>query len=64
MVIAGVTVIGSGNWSNGVSLNASQMYANNLFNLVCEFWQKDNNKFVIDYDLTIFFKVEPVSHQE
>jgi NAD(P) transhydrogenase subunit alpha len=48
VLIAGVTVIGSGNWSNGVSLNASQMYANNLFNLVCEFWQKDNNKFVID----------------
>ncbi|MDC9526823.1 NAD(P) transhydrogenase subunit alpha [Pseudoalteromonas sp. Angola-30] len=49
-VIDGVKVIGTGNWSNEVALNASQMYANNLFNLVSEFWQKDNNHFVIDLE--------------
>lgn len=49
-VISGVTIVGSGNWSNGVAHNASQMYANNLFNLVSEFWDKDNNSFTIDLD--------------
>lgn len=46
----GVTIIGTGNWSNEVALNASQMYANNVFNLVSEFWHPDNSSFVIDLD--------------
>ena len=47
-VIEGVKVIGTGNWSSEVALNASQMYANNLFNLVSEFWQKDTKQFLIN----------------
>ncbi len=47
-VINGVTIIGTGNWANDVAFNASQMYANNLFNLVSEFWHQDNKCFVID----------------
>ena len=61
-VIHGVTIVGTGNWANGVALNASQMYANNLFNLVSEFWQKDANQFVIDLDDDIQ-KSAVITHQ-
>ncbi|MDN3476466.1 NAD(P) transhydrogenase subunit alpha [Pseudoalteromonas sp. APC 3355] len=61
-VIDGVKVIGTGNWSNEVALNASQMYANNLFNLVSEFWHKDNNHFVIDLEDDIQ-KSAVITHQ-
>jgi NAD(P) transhydrogenase subunit alpha len=44
----GVSIIGTGNWANGVAKHASQMYANNLFNLVSEFWSKDDNEFKLD----------------
>ncbi|MFT5676380.1 MAG: NAD(P) transhydrogenase subunit alpha [Paraglaciecola sp.] len=44
----GVNIIGSGNWANGVAKHATQMYANNLFNLVSEFWSKDDNEFKLD----------------
>ncbi|AWB65628.1 NAD(P)(+) transhydrogenase (Re/Si-specific) subunit alpha [Saccharobesus litoralis] len=47
-VVNGVTIVGTGNWASEVALNASQMYANNLFNLVSEFWNKDDNVFVVD----------------
>lgn len=43
-----VKIIGTGNWSNEVAKNASQMYANNLLNLVSEFWMEENNNLVID----------------
>lgn len=46
--VGGVTLIGTGNWPNEVAFNASQMYANNLFNLVSEFWSKEDNQFVIN----------------
>ncbi|RDV25451.1 NAD(P) transhydrogenase subunit alpha [Alteromonas aestuariivivens] len=49
-VIDQVTVIGTGNWSNEVALNASQMYANNLFHLVSEFWQQETNEFTVNLD--------------
>ena len=47
-VVSGVTIIGTGNWPSDVAQNASQMYANNLLNLVSEFWQQDSNEFLID----------------
>ncbi|WP_440877058.1 NAD(P) transhydrogenase subunit alpha [Thalassotalea sp. PLHSN55] len=50
VVINGVTVIGTGNWANEVAQNASQMYANNVFNLVSEFWHKEDKAFVVDLD--------------
>ncbi|GAB5379283.1 MAG: Re/Si-specific NAD(P)(+) transhydrogenase subunit alpha [Aliiglaciecola sp.] len=44
----GVTIIGKGDWAAGVAKHASQMYANNLFNLVSEFWDKERNLFDIN----------------
>lgn len=61
-IIDGVKVIGTGNWSNEVALNASQMYANNLFNLVSEFWQKDSKQFAIDLEDDIQ-KSAVITHQ-
>ena len=48
--INGVSVIGTGSWANGVALHASQMYANNLFNLLSEFWSKEDRQFVLNID--------------
>jgi NAD(P) transhydrogenase subunit alpha len=44
----GVNIIGIGNWANGVAKHATQMYASNLFNLVSEFWSKEQNEFLLD----------------
>jgi NAD(P) transhydrogenase subunit alpha len=46
----GVSLVGIGNWANGVAKHATQMYANNLFNLVSEFWSKEDNKFQLDVE--------------
>lgn len=48
--INGVTVVGTGNWSNEVARDASQMYSSNLFNLVDEFWDADTNQVVLDFE--------------
>ncbi|MBB1455635.1 NAD(P) transhydrogenase subunit alpha [Pseudoalteromonas sp. SG43-5] len=61
-IIEGVKVIGTGNWPSGVALNASQMYANNLLNLVSEFWGKDTKCFSIDLDDDIQ-KSAVITHQ-
>ena len=47
---SGVTIIGTGYWANGVAKHATQMYANNLQNLIAEFWSKDDNKFALDVE--------------
>ena len=46
--VNGVTIIGQGNWANFVSRDASQMYSSNLLNMVSEYWDKENNTFVLD----------------
>jgi NAD(P) transhydrogenase subunit alpha len=46
----GVTIIGTGSWANGVAKHATQMYANNLFNLISEFWNKEDNVFKLDLE--------------
>lgn len=46
----GVTIIGTGNWANGVAKHATQMYANNLFNLISEFWHQEENGFKLDVE--------------
>ena len=46
--INGVTLIGLGNLPNYVCRDASVMYANNLFNLVEDTWDKDAARFVVD----------------
>lgn len=48
--INGVNVVGTGNWANEVARDASQMYSSNLFNLVEEFWDAEQNRFVVDFD--------------
>ncbi len=44
----GVTIIGSGNWSGQVCRDASDMYSNNLYNLVDEYWNAEKKIFDID----------------
>ncbi|MEM9758535.1 MAG: Re/Si-specific NAD(P)(+) transhydrogenase subunit alpha [Pseudomonadota bacterium] len=48
--INGVKVIGLGNLPNYVSRDASVMYANNLFNLVEDTWDKEAGRFVLDLE--------------
>ena len=48
--IDGVTIIGSGNWSGQVSRDASNMYSNNLFNLINEYWNAEQKRFELDLD--------------
>ncbi len=44
----GVTIIGSGNWSGQGCRDASNMYSNNLFNLVEEYWNAEQKSFEVD----------------
>lgn len=46
--INGVKVIGIGNLPSEVSRNASEMYSNNLFNLIDEFWDSESKNFNLD----------------
>ena len=46
--VDGVTIIGSGNWSGQVSRDASNMYSNNLLNLIHEYWDAEQKSFVLD----------------
>jgi NAD(P) transhydrogenase subunit alpha len=50
VIQSGVSIIGTGNWANGVAKHATQMYANNVQSLVSEFWSLEDNKFVVDVD--------------
>ena len=47
-IVNDVTIIGQGNWSNNVSRDASQMYSSNLYNMLNEFWDKENKSFALD----------------
>ena len=46
----GVKIIGMKNMPGRVALNASQMYSNNLFNLLEEFWNKETKRFDLKLD--------------
>ena len=46
--INGVSVIGQGNLPSQVSRNASDMYSNNLFNLLDEFWDAETKTLNLD----------------
>lgn len=46
----GVTIIGLGNLAGEVARDASQMYSSNLFNLVEDNWDKEQNQFVVDFE--------------
>lgn len=47
--VNGVKIIGQGNLPSEVARNASDMYSNNLFNLLDEFWDKEEK--VLNLDL-------------
>ena len=46
--INGVKVIGQGNLPSEVARNASEMYSNNLFNLLDEFWDSESKTLNLD----------------
>jgi NAD(P) transhydrogenase subunit alpha len=46
----GVKIIGLANMPARVAMNASQMYANNLTNLLDEFWNKEKKEFELKLD--------------
>ena len=48
--INGVKIVGTGNWPNEVPLHASQMFSNNLFNFVSEFWNSDTKSVELDFE--------------
>ncbi|MDC0213864.1 Re/Si-specific NAD(P)(+) transhydrogenase subunit alpha [Gammaproteobacteria bacterium] len=48
--VGGVKIIGQGNLPSEVARNASEMYSNNLFNLVSEFWDEDQKRLMLDPD--------------
>ncbi len=49
-IINGVTTIGVSNFPTQAAYHASQMYSNNLYNFVDEFWHNDKNEFILDFD--------------
>jgi NAD(P) transhydrogenase subunit alpha len=50
ITLNGVTIVGLGNLPNYVAKDASQMYASNLYNLVEDAWDKEANRFAIDFE--------------
>ena len=50
VVVNGVTVIGTGNWSQSVAKDATDMYANNLYNLLDEFYDDELKAFKLDLE--------------
>jgi len=44
----GVTIIGGANFAGQVAVHASQMFSNNIVNLVESYWNKDEAKFNLD----------------
>jgi len=48
--VGGVTIVGTGNLANEVARDATTMYANNLYNLVEDSWDKEAKEFVLDLE--------------
>lgn len=48
--VNGVTVVGTGNWSQNVARAATDMYANNVYNLVDEFYDAESSAFGLDLE--------------
>ena len=46
--INGVRIIGEGNLPGKVGIHASQVLANNIYNLVAEFWDKDQAELILN----------------
>ena len=50
VVLNGVKVLGIPNMPGQVPLHASQMFSSNVTNLLDEFWNKESNKFELDFE--------------
>jgi NAD(P) transhydrogenase subunit alpha len=48
--VDGVCIVGLANLPGTVAINASQMFSSNLYNLVDEFWNTEEKKFILDFD--------------
>ena len=48
--VNGVKVIGNGNWSQYVAKAATDMYANNIYNLVDEFFDDETKTFGLNLE--------------
>ncbi len=48
--INGVCVIGSGNWPNVVCRDASDMYSNNLYNLIVDYWDEEHKQLTLNFE--------------
>ena len=46
--VGGVKIIGNANLPGEVPTHSSQVYANNIFNLIDEFWDEENSSFKYD----------------
>lgn len=46
----GVSIIGTGNWPSQVPRDATDMYANNLFNLISDYWDEEQKAFVLNFN--------------
>ncbi len=60
--VNGVNIVGTGSWPNEVARDASQMYSSNLYNLVEEFWSKDEQRVVLDFENDLIGCV--ITHQQ
>ncbi len=50
VTVSGVQVVGTGNWENQVSKDATAMYANNVFNLLDEYWDAEKGEIQLDFE--------------
>ena len=50
VTVNGVTVIGTGNWSQAVAKDATDMYANNVYNLLDEFFDDESKQFNLNLE--------------
>jgi NAD(P) transhydrogenase subunit alpha len=48
VIVNGVKIVGQGNLPGEVARNASEMYSNNLFNLLQEFWNDEDKTLALD----------------
>jgi NAD(P) transhydrogenase subunit alpha len=46
--VNGVKLVGQGNLPSEVAKNASEMYSNNLFNLIDDFWDAEEKSLDLD----------------
>ena len=50
VTLNGVHIVGTGNWENQVAKDATAMYANNVFNLLDEYWDKEQGAITLDFE--------------